>query len=77
MKAQKQFCIPGMFKALKIPGICLILVALFAPTAHAATSSMVSHARFTHARDLPNHGTRGSRFENIAGFQRSGEYHHV
>ena len=37
MKTQKRFVISGMFKTLKILGICLILVALFAPTAHAET----------------------------------------
>ena len=35
METQKRFVISGMFKTLNILGICLILVALFAPTAHA------------------------------------------
>jgi hypothetical protein len=38
MKTQKRFVISGMFNTLKILGICLLLVALFAPTAQALTT---------------------------------------
>jgi len=37
MKTQKLCVITGMFKCYKILGICLILIALFAPAAHAET----------------------------------------
>ena len=40
MKTQKRFVIAGMFKTLKFLGICLILLALLAPTAQAETVSV-------------------------------------